>query len=193
MNGDRPTVRVYRLLVRLYPREFRDEYGADMVQLLRDQRRDESSWRVGVRCAVDFAVSVPTQHIEARMNRPATHLVPLLYTALAVGGLLFAILGGSNIAIVALGASISISAGAMAAVTWKQSGPIRARIATNGWWKLVITGPCIIVLLVVAAGFGVEAWELMMFALLVAFVATATGVLLGIAHLAQRHSRTMST
>jgi hypothetical protein len=40
-DGDRATVRVYRSLLRLYPREFRDEYGADMLQLLRDQSSDE--------------------------------------------------------------------------------------------------------------------------------------------------------
>ena len=45
MNGDRATVRVYRSLLRLYPREFRDEYGTDMVQLLREQCSDEPAWR----------------------------------------------------------------------------------------------------------------------------------------------------
>ena len=44
VNGDRPALRLYRVLLRLYPREFRDEYGADMVRLLRDQ----SARRTGV-------------------------------------------------------------------------------------------------------------------------------------------------
>jgi hypothetical protein len=151
MNGDRATVRVYRSLLHLYPREFRDEYGADMVQLLRDQCSDEPSWQVGARCALDLAITIPTQHMEAHMNRPSTHLIPLLYTALA--------------------------AGTIAAVTWKRSGPIGARLSTDGRWKLVLAGPFIILVLIVAARFGVEAWEVMMLALLVAFVATATGVL----------------
>lgn len=193
MNADRATVRVYRSLLRLYPREFRDEYGADMVQLLRHQCTDEPAWLVGARCALDLAITIPTQHMEAHMNRPSTHLVALLYTALAAGGLLFAILAGTNITIVIIGLCIAVAAGTMAAVTWKRSGPIGARISTDGWWKLVLAGPCIIVAVIVAAGFGVEAWEVMMLALLVAFVATGTGVLLGIARLAQRHSRAIPT
>ena len=32
--------RVYRALLLLYPRAFRREYGAEMLQLSRDQRRD---------------------------------------------------------------------------------------------------------------------------------------------------------
>lgn len=193
MNGDGATVRVYRSLLRLYPREFRDEYGADMVQLLRDQFSDEPSWQVGARCVLDLAITVPTQHMEAHMNRPSTHLVPLLYATFAAAGLLFAVLGGSNTTIVVIGLCIAVAAGTIAAVTWKRSGPIGAKLSTDGWWKLVLAGPCIILVLIVAANFGVEAWEVMMLALLVAFVATATGVLLGVARLAQCHSRTMST
>lgn len=193
MNGDRATVRVYRSLLCLYPREFRDEYGADMVQLIRDQCGDEPSWQVGARCALDLAVAIPTQHMEAHMNRPSTHLVPLLYAAVAAAGLLFAIVGGSNITISVIGLCIAVAAGTIAAVSWKRSGPVGARLSTDGWWKLVLAGPCIILVLIVAAGFGVEAWEVMMLSLLVAFVATATGVLLGVARLAQRRSRTVST
>ena len=175
------------------PATFRDEYGADMVQLLRDQCTDDPAWRVGVRAVVDLAITIPTQHMEAHMNRPSTHLVPLLYTALAVGGLLFAILGGTNTTIVAIGVCIAIVAGTIAAITWRRSGPIGGRISTDGWWKLVLAGPCIIVAVIVAAGLGVEAWELGMLAVFVAFVITGTGLLLGVAHLAKRHSRAVPT
>lgn len=127
------------------------------------------------------------------MNRPSTHFMPLVYAALAAGGLMFAILGGSNIAIVVIGLCIAVVAGTIATVTWRRSAPISDRISTDGWWKFVLAGPCIIGVVIVGAGFGVEAWEIMMLALLAAFVATATGVLLGIARLAQRHSRAMPT
>ena len=193
MNGDRATVLVYRSLLRLYPREFRDEYGADMVQLLRDQCSDEPALLVGARCALDLAITIPTQHLEAHMNRPSTHLIPLLFTALAAGGLLFAVLGGSNIAFLVIGLCIAVVAGTIAAVAWRRSGPIGAKLSTDGWWKLVLAGPCIIVAVIVVADFGVEAWEVMMLALLVAFVTTGSGVLLGIARLAQRHSRAVPT
>ena len=193
MNGDRATVRVYRSLLCLYPREFRDEYGADMVQLIRDQCGDEPSWQVGARCALDLAVAIPTQHMEAHMNRPSTHLVPLLYATVAAAGLLFAIVGGSNITISVIGLCIAVAAGTIAAVSWKRSGPVGAKLSTDGWWKLVLAGPCIIVAVIIGAGLGVDAWEVMVFLGLVAFVVTGTGVLLGIARLAKRHSRAIPT
>lgn len=193
MNDDRPVVRVYRALLCLYPREFRDEYGADMVQLLRDQCVDEAAWQVCARATLDLAITIPTQHLEARMNRPSTHLVPLLYTALAAGGLLCAIIGGSNTAIVAIGLCIAVVAATTAAISWRRSGPLAGRISTDGWWKLVLAGPCIIGAVIIASGFGVDAWMVGMFAVLVAFVLTGTGVLLGIARLTKRHSRAIPT
>jgi len=33
--------RIYRTLLRLYPREFRDEYGAEMTQTFRDDWADD--------------------------------------------------------------------------------------------------------------------------------------------------------
>jgi hypothetical protein len=193
MTGDRPAMRVYRTLLGLDPREFRNEYGADMVRLLRDQALDEPAWKVYVRALIDLAITIPGQHLEAHMNKPSTHLVPLLYTALAAGGLLLAILGGSNATIVTVGVIVALVAGTTAAIAWRRSGPIGGRISTRGWWKLVAAGPCIIAAVIVAARLGVDAWEVGMFAVLVGFVLILTGVLLGIAHLAKRHSRTIPT
>jgi hypothetical protein len=45
--------RVYAALVRLYPRAFRQHYGADLAQLLRDQCAEEPAWRVYGRALVD--------------------------------------------------------------------------------------------------------------------------------------------
>ena len=64
MTGDRGLVRVYHALVGLYPRLFRDDYGADMVQLLRDQCADEPAWRVCGRAVLDLALT----HMEAHMT-----------------------------------------------------------------------------------------------------------------------------
>ena len=127
------------------------------------------------------------------MNRPSTHLVPLLYTALASGGVLGAILGGSNAAIVVIGLCIAVVAGAAATIAWRRSGPIGGRISTDGWWKLMLAGPCILVAVLVGAGLGVDAWMVGMFAVLIAFVVTGTGVVLGIARLAKRHSQALPT
>lgn len=193
MNDDRPAVPVYRALLSLYPRGFRDEYGTDMVQLLRDQCVDEPAWQVCARAALDLAITIPAQHLETHMNRPSTHLLPLLCTTLASAGLLFAILGGSNAAMVVIGLCIAVAAGTIAAVTWRRSGPIGTRLSTNGWWKLVLAGPCIMAAVIVASGLGVDAWMVGMLAVLVAFVLTGTGMVLGIARLAKRHSQALPT
>ena len=65
MSREPLPIRVYTLLLRTYPRQFRDEFGPDMVLLLRDQLRDEPPPRVLARSAVDLPITIPTQHLEA--------------------------------------------------------------------------------------------------------------------------------
>ena len=88
------------------------------------------------------------------MNRPSNHLVPLLYTALACGGLLFAVVGGSNAAVVAVGLTIAAVAGTTGGIAWRRAAPVGRTVSTRGWWKLVVAGPAIIGAVIVAAGLG---------------------------------------
>ena len=186
-------VRVYGTLVGLYPRRFRDDYGADMVQLVRDQCVDEPAWRVCARAAIDLAITIPTQHLEAHMNRPPSHVVPLLYTAVAIGGVLLAIVGGTNVAMLIVGACIAVAAGMMTAIAWRRAGPLRATSPNGGWWKFVVAGPCIVVAVIIAAGLGVEAWFVGMVSVFVAFVLTGIGLALGLARLVNRRPPTLPT
>jgi hypothetical protein len=69
--------RVYRLLLVLYPRQFRCEFGADMAQVFGDLCRDAYRWgsmpsllRLWAATLRDLAVSVPREHL-ARVRRPA--------------------------------------------------------------------------------------------------------------------------
>ena len=193
MSRDRMAVSVYSRLVHLYPRPFRDEYGVDMVQLVRDQCLDEPSWRVCGRAAIDLAITIPTQQLETHMNRTPTHLVPLLYTSVAAAGVLVAIVAGTNVGGLIVGACIAVAAGIMAAIAWRRAGPLRGTIPNGGWWKLVVAGPCIVAGVIVAAGLGVEAWFLGVALVFVAFVLTGTGLLLGLVRLANRRSPTLPT
>lgn len=193
MTGDRGLLRAYSALLGLYPRQFRDEYGADMVQLVRDQCTDEPAWKVGGRAAIDLALTIPTRHLEAHMNRTPNHLVPLIYTALAAAGGLLAIVGGTNLTMLITGLCVAVAATTMAVIAWRQAAPIRTTIATGGWWKLIAAGPCILIVVIVAAGVGVEAWELGILAVFFAFVLTGTGLLLGLVRLANRRRTTMPT
>ncbi len=164
-----------------------------MAQLLRDQFHDESAWRVWSRAVVDLAITIPFQQLEARMNRTPTHLVPLVYSAIATAGVLFAVVGGTNVTMLIVGACIAVVASAMAAIAWRRTGPIGGTVATAGWWKFVVAGPCIIVGVIVAAGMGVEAWFLGLILVFGAFVVTGIGLVLGLVGLSKRHSRTLST
>lgn len=193
MSGEPTPVRLYGALVALYPSRFRAEYGADMVQLVRDQCNDEPTWRVCGRAVLDLTIAIPTQHMEAHMNRNPDHLVPLLYTAVAAAGVLLAIIGGTNTSMLIIGLCITLVAGAMSAVAWRRSGPIRASETTGGWWKFVVAGPCIVAAVIVAAELGVEAWFVGVACVFAAFVLTGIGLVLGLARLAHRHSPTLDT
>ena len=190
MKGDGAAIRAYGALLRLYPRRFRDQYGADMVLLIREQRTEESASRVFVRSMVDLAISIPTQHLEARMRKAPSPLVPLAYAIAAVAGLLLAILGGTNPAMLVLGLTLAVVAGAIATTAWRRSRPVgNTRAVTATWWKFLVTGPCLAAFVIIASGVGVEAWYLGMVVVLAAFVSTATGLVLGLAHLFAHHLR----
>ena len=76
MNRSGP-VRVYKALLLLYPRPFRQNYGEDMALLFAEQLRDENRWRVCSRAATDLALTVPTRYLEVIMK---TSTSPFLST-----------------------------------------------------------------------------------------------------------------
>ncbi len=67
----RVALRLYRIVVRAYPREFRDEYGDDMVQTFLDRHRYEraSAWTTLGREVFDAATVAPNMRWEQSMNR----------------------------------------------------------------------------------------------------------------------------
>ena len=62
--------KIYTLLLRLYPSCFRQAYGEEALQLVRDRMRDErGAWRklrLWVDLLVDLAISAPRQHLAGR-------------------------------------------------------------------------------------------------------------------------------
>ena len=61
---------IYRSLLRVYPRRFRDEYRDDMALLFAEQLRDGPASRVWARSLIDLTITIPARHLEAHMNRP---------------------------------------------------------------------------------------------------------------------------
>jgi hypothetical protein len=82
--------RAYKMLLLAYPREFRKDYGAGMVQAFGDLCREEKQRRgasglmaVWGRTVPDLAITALTERMDAVRDRWLFALVPL---ALALGG-----------------------------------------------------------------------------------------------------------
>ncbi|MDH5238183.1 MAG: hypothetical protein OEW85_11265 [Acidimicrobiia bacterium] len=193
MSAERGVVRVYGALISLYPHEFRHEYGADMVQLVRDTCDDEPTWRVWSRIVVDLAISIPTQHLEVHMHRTPSQLIPLIYTAIAGAGIVLAIAGGTSVVSLSAGLIVALAAGTTAVIAWRRVAPVRGSIHTIHWWKFVLAGPVIISAVIAAAEAGVDAWFVGMFAVFSGLTLTATGLLLGLVRLTTRRPPAIPT
>jgi putative ABC transport system permease protein len=53
----------YRRLLRLYPRDFRDEFGGEMTRLYRDRGRDEPWWSLWCSLVADLVRTAPSEHL----------------------------------------------------------------------------------------------------------------------------------
>lgn len=60
--------RVYRRLLRLYPREFADEYGNEMAALYRDRAREQSRLSLWLELLVDIARTAPREQLSMLMQ-----------------------------------------------------------------------------------------------------------------------------
>lgn len=179
--------RCYGAAVRLYPRRFRDEYGPDLELLFREQCEDESVWRVTARTGLDLALTIPTQHLEARMNTDSTTPVSLLFAVLATGGLLLAVVGGTSGPTSILGLGLAFVFGLLAVIAWRRAAPPPVRTTSRSWWMLLVGGLALIGLVIAAAGAGVEAWYLGMASVLTGMVLVVIGIAFGLVHVATRH------
>jgi hypothetical protein len=183
----------YRRAVGLYPRRFREEYGADLVLLFASQLRDESTWRVAARSAVDLALTVPTRHLEARMNRPPNAFVPLLFAAVALSSLVVGLMIGHPI-VLALCLVVGGMAGVLALVAARRARvPSEPAPATAHWWKLLASGAGLMAALIAVTTATGElpdnGWLVAMITGLTSIVLMSLGVVLGLTHLAGRPGR----
>ena len=167
-------MRIYRTLIRLYPRRFRLEYGDDMVALFENQLRDERAPRVVARAVLDLLVSIPTRHLEAHMPRSTPTALVITFAAvaaaLAIYGGLFGLVGAFWLLL-------------LAGLLWRRNRPVVA--AGDGRsWKLLLAGAGLLGTLVVVTTITGElpdgAWFVAMATMLTAFGLIAAGVVLGI-------------
>jgi len=168
-------MRTYRALLHLYPRRFRREYGDDMVALLEDQLRDEHALRVVGRTALDLVISVPTRHLEARMQRSSSIVLVVIFGSIAIAADVF---GGY------VGPAIALVMFVCAAVTWRRSRPIEVR-QDSRWRVVLLCGVGLLATLIVVTKMTGELpdgwWYVAMATMFASFGLIVTGVVLGIA------------
>lgn len=191
MTGQRG-LGVYELLLRAYPRSFRDDYGPDMVLLFARQLREESAGRIWARGIVDLALTVPSQHLEHHMKRPSP-IVALAFTALSVAGVLLALIGGSSPLPLVGGLSVAVAAGGLAFLSWQRTqGIAAAPPVTAHWWKLLAGGAGVLSAVAIVTTITGEVteglWLPMMVTILFGLSGLVGGLILGLAHLARTAS-----
>lgn len=188
------TVGAYRVLLRLYPRRFREEYGADMALLFADQLHDEPASRVWARGLVDLAITVPHRHLETHMSRPPSPLVPLLFAGIGFAGLCTAFIGGSNPTALVAGLAIAATGGGLAAVAWRNVRPLPSeQNVTAHWWKFLASGAAVLTTVIVITTATGEVddslWVPTMVIIVSALALLGTGLALGVAHRSALPSR----
>lgn len=143
------TVRAYGALLVLYPRSFRREYGEDMALLFEEQLRDENPWRVCTRAATDLALTIPTNHLEAVMKASTSPFLSTLFGAVAVAGIVSAIVSGTNAILALSGVAVGVAAGGLAAASYRRNRPLAPSGQTGGWWKLLAAGGGLLTALII--------------------------------------------
>lgn len=105
--------RVYRLLLRAYPPDFRAEYGRDMQLLFRDQCQESDVRTLGFWARVfwDVARSAPALRVEA-WRRRASENTQTVEVIMKIAGMLTVLLAGFGI-VGAVGEWVAGSKGAM--------------------------------------------------------------------------------
>ena len=81
-------VRVYRSLLLLYPRDFRDRYADDLVQTLTDLSGELGPRRAWRRVTLDLVVTVPRYRMEMLMkDERVSTLLTVAITVMAAAGM----------------------------------------------------------------------------------------------------------
>lgn len=183
--------RGYRACLYFYPRRFRREYGAPMVQLFRDQRRERGR-RAWLSAARDLLTTLPVQHVEAFMHLSPQGKLIAAAVATTAAIVVFAAVGGA-FAVLLL----------MLLLAWILLSLLRQRgavVSPGLWWKLLASGAGLFASLLVVFGGpwpqswrdevpGDVAWSAGFFGFVMAIVLMVTGILTGIVQrgAARRH------
>jgi len=128
-----PAGRIARLALLAYPREFRREYGDEIVRCMRDMRRhgDVDRARLAGRVAADVLLTAPRMRLETLMHRS-------IVLTLALG--IVALIAAVAILPVALVALAAVVAGAAVVIGRRHDGPLGDSPPSAGWRRCVLWG-----------------------------------------------------
>jgi hypothetical protein len=187
MPTARPSVGIYRRLVVLYPRSFREEYRDDLVALFASQLADESALRVWGRTVRDLLVSVPGQRVEALMRKPSNNLVVAIACVVSLLGSAAAATTAKPLVFFAA-LTVGLISSLVALWSWQAGRALTAPgSGTRIWWRLLLSGAgCIAIGMAIAAvasdNFAGWYWPWALISLL-GLVLGGIGVLFAVAHL----------
>lgn len=190
------SIAVYRHLTALYPKAFRAEYGADLVATFAEQLAEDGTAKTWLSTIRDVAVTVPSQHLEARMRRPNPQTLAVIATTVTVAALVLAFAAGTG-PVVGVFLFVAIAALAVSTVAWKAARPAAQRVRYR--WRTYLVGGVLLLGAVIATinvppyndrelpGIG---WALMMLSLITSIGLITVGTTMGIAQRSTRHPRT---
>lgn len=126
---------LYRALLRLYPRSFREGYGEPMAQLFADRLRDVGS-RAWLVAGPDLLHTVPTQRMEALMASLSPGARVGVIAVLVAGAVAASIgLGGGAVPLLVLIAAVALVLRnrAVLAAPFGDRAPLWPAV-TQAWW-----------------------------------------------------------
>jgi len=182
--------RTYRVLIWLYPRRFRREYGTAMTQLYTDLERARAPHAFR-RALAELALTIPYQYWEALM---ATS--PMTRTAITV--VFTAVIAITSIVV---GATI-VGLLVLLLLAWELYAVLRVRgshvsRSSRTWWQLLLAGAGVFATIFVIFALPWPeswrsevpeevAWFCVMIGVSLSIVLVATGLLMGVGRLAVR-------
>jgi hypothetical protein len=195
MNTQR-SIGVYRHLSALYPKAFRAEYGDDLVATFTEQLHDERAARVWLSTIRDLVVTVPFQHLEARMKRPTPQTVAVFATSVTMAAIVLAVVAGTG-PVVGVFLLIALAALIVATLAWKAARPpTGGASAATRWRTILIIGVALLAAVLVTINvppynereLPEAGWVLMMLSLVTSVGLITVGLTMGIARRLNHHT-----
>jgi hypothetical protein len=178
----------YRLMLRAYPRSFRDHYGDEMVRTLQDMRLHGGMSRAHfmLRVTRDVVLTAPRSRMEALVTQ--TKVLSVLALAMLTA---LALVAGSPRFVVLIVVPVVL----LAVLAHRHDRPITRAVRSEHWWRWAVSGVAILGTLIIAEGAGPDfdwlpgIWFLLWFFALMGLAFLAVGSVLCLAHVASRARR----